>query len=90
MFYVECCHTWRIDLGISQHVLPLVELLIMLPDQLILALLKFERSLLVLVQVRRDYQLLFQFSCVLFQNHFRFVIVDCESLLQKIGLQFPE
>ena len=87
MSYEECWHTWRIDLGIRQHVLPLVELLIMLPDQLILALLNFIRSLLVENKyLRRDYQLLFQFSCVLFQNHFRFVIVDCESLLQKIGL----
>ena len=42
MSCVECWLTWRIDLGISQHVLPLVELLIMLPDQLILALLKYK------------------------------------------------
>ena len=36
------------------------------------------------------YQFLSQFPCVFFQDHFRFVIVDRESLLKKIGLQFPD
>ena len=42
------------------------------------------------LKITIDYQLLFQLSAISLQNHFRLVIVDCEPLLEKIGLQFPE